>query len=343
MEGILRDAVFLFRRDGHECNYHTTMFIISRSTSWCTSAQWRTLLQILRIILLFSSCYNVHYHTMNCGSASPSSLLFVFLSLQITSCVFSPSLPFFIMHYAFFFLVSLRPLSRSLQLVITYCTLHPLSSLRSVLIKNSPTLASPWLKSRSPELSDPRRLAGTLTPFHPSSLPPSPCPILCFSLSLSLARRVRSDAQPCCQREIADLTLAVTSPGYLQAVLLQNSDLPRTHTHTHTHTHTEMSTHTARIRTVTIAVLLLVQYTRRMHTYAVTFHPSNPPPRTNYPCANVSATQSGMPVTLSVNLSHIYMKLLTCKIYPPPSWLRPHWNAHSVPWTREWTQDVLLE
>ncbi|TNN82048.1 hypothetical protein EYF80_007694 [Liparis tanakae] len=37
-----------------------------------------------------------------------------------------------------------------------------------------------------------------------------------------LARHVRSDAQPCCQGEIAGLTLAVTSPGYLQAVLLQN-------------------------------------------------------------------------------------------------------------------------
>ena len=186
MEGILGDAMFLFKRDGHECNYHTTMFIISRSTSWCTLAQWRTLLQILWIVLLFSSCYNVHYHTLNCGSASSSSPLFVFLSLHITCCLLS--LPSFL-HYAlcifFFFLVSLRPLSRSLQLIITYCTLHPLSSHRSVLIKNSPTSASPWLKSRSPELTDPRRLAGTLTPFHPPSFPPSFPPSLSHPLFLS--------------------------------------------------------------------------------------------------------------------------------------------------------------
>ena len=113
---------------------------------------------------------------------------------------------------------------------------------------------------------------------------------------------MRSDARPCCQREIADSTLAVTSPGYLQAVLLQYSDLP--HTHTHTHAHTDEHT------------LLLVQYPRWMHTHGVTFHPSNTPEQII--SVHVSATHSGMPVTLSVNLSHIYMKLLTREIYPFP-------------------------
>ena len=220
--------------------------------------------------------------------------------------------------YFFFFLVSLRPLSRSLQLIITYCTLHPLSSHRSVLIKNSPTSASPWLKSRSPELTDPRRLAGTLTPFHPPSFPPSfppslshplflslfLSPSLPLSLSLSLSGSACEEWRTALLSERdsrLDSGCDVTrlSPSRPSAVLR-----PATHTHTHTHAHTDEHT------------LLLVQYPRWMHTHGVTFHPSNTPEQII--SVHVSATHSGMPVTLSVNLSHIYMKLLTREIYPFP-------------------------
>lgn len=97
-------------------------------------------------------------------------------------------------------------------------------SLRRNFLAPVPLASTKWSEASSRQLS-------STPPFPVHSLSLLPTFTLSLCLSLLLAWHIRSDTQPCCQGEIANLTL--TSPGYLQAVFLQ----PTCYTHTHTLLH----------------------------------------------------------------------------------------------------------